>query len=213
MVKKTRIVPVDTSKIESPKIQEISQVLMENGVIVCPTDTFYGLGASCFSIPAVKEIYALKGRDADKPLSVVVSDRDMLDRVAFPPSNKFDSLLARLWPGPLTVILEASADLPQELLGRRRTIGVRLPDFSWLRHLIRSTGFPLTATSANLTGLPEISDSAEAIDVFDGKVDLIVDSGRTTGGSASTVIDLTAENPVILREGAVPTEIIHKLLE
>ena len=210
---KTRIIPVDTACIESPKIQEISQVLKENGVIVCPTDTFYGLGASCFSMQAVKEIYSLKGRDADKPLSVVVSDMDMLDRVAFPPSKKFNSLLSRLWPGPLTVILKASDDLPQELLGRRRTIGVRLPDFAWLRHLVRSAGFPLTATSANLTGLPEISDSAEAIEVFDGKVNLIVDAGQTTGGSASTVIDLTTENPVILREGAVPTEKIHELLK
>ena len=212
-MKKTRIIQVDVFRAETEKIQEIREILRRGGVIVYPTDTFYGLGTSCFSISGINRIYDIKGRESAKPLSVVISDLGMLDRVAGPVPDRFRSLVADSWPGPLTVILEASEGLPREMLGGRGTVGVRLPDFAWLRALIRAAGFPLTATSANLSGQAEFSSAEDAIDVFDGKVDVIVDAGRTAGGLPSTVVDLTGERPAILRQGAFPREKLRNWID
>jgi len=103
------------------------------------------------------------------------------------------------------LILKSSSKLPSILLGEDGSIGIRLPDFSWLRELIRRAGFPLTATSANISGEKEISQPDKVIEIFEGKVDLIVDGGTTPGQLPSTVVDLTSEKPKIIREGALPS--------
>ncbi len=182
----------------------IIRTLAEGGIIVYPTDTFYGLGASGFMPDAIEKIYGIKQRSAAKPLSLVVSDMAMLSAVAhaFPPS--LEDLAAAFWPGPLTLILTASSSLPPALLGPSGTIGVRIPRHVWLRRLVHEAGFPLTATSANLSGEPESADPSPVIRMFDGRVDMIIDGGCTPGGRPSTILDLTGVAPRILREGAIP---------
>jgi L-threonylcarbamoyladenylate synthase len=102
--------------------------------------------------------------------------------------------------------------MPEILLGSDRTIGVRLPDHAWLTELIKTAGFPITATSANIAGEAEISDPARALRVFRGKVECIVDGGMTRGGLSSTVVDLTARKPSILRTGAIPLSQLERFL-
>jgi L-threonylcarbamoyladenylate synthase len=199
----TRIVEIDPGYIEKDKIGNISGVLKRDGLIVYPTDTFYGLGVNCFSEKGVQRIYELKKREAAKPLLVVISNLSMLDELIDDIPPIFDRLSTEFWPGPLTMIFRASPRLPKALLGDTETIGVRLPDFSWLKALIDQAGFPLTATSANPSGKSAIALSKEVIQVFAGKVDLIVDAGRTSGKLPSTVLDLTKAKPEVLREGAV----------
>jgi L-threonylcarbamoyladenylate synthase len=207
---KTRVVHTDRD--QAGQMEKIVGILRTGGVIVYPTDTFYGLGVGCFFGRAVKKIYQLKGREWKKPLSVVIADLEMLGTVASSIPPGFFHLADEFWPGPLTVILKASTDLPKKLLGGGESVAVRLPDFPWLQELIRSFGFPLTATSANLSGEEDISRPEEVRRIFEGRVDLIVDGGPTPGGRPSTVLDLTVSPPVIRREGAVSSQRINEFI-
>jgi L-threonylcarbamoyladenylate synthase len=209
----TRIFKIDLKRIiPKEKKRVIVSILRNNGVIVYPTETFYGLGANCFSPGAVKKIFALKRRDPEKPLSVVISDRQMLDSLVAQVPSSAESFLQMFWPGPLTLIFPASPLLPEELLGEAKSIGVRLPAYTGLRELVKCAGFPITATSANISGEQELSNPERVIDVFAGKVDCIIDGGSTKGGRPSTVVDLTPPKPRILRDGAIPaTELLEIL--
>lgn len=195
----------------SDVIEDIARTLRQGGVIVYPTDTFYGLGADCFSRPALSRIYEIKGRSLTKGLLVLVSSVDMAGQLAVEIPPAFARLSAAFWPGPLTMVLKAAPHLPDELVSPARTIGIRLPALAWLRELVRSAGFPVVATSANISGEREIDSGEAAVRQFADKVDLIVDGGKTAGGRPSTVVDLTAGKPVVRRDGAIPRESIAAL--
>jgi len=209
---KARILKITSGTIEEKEMRLIAKTLREGGVIAYPTDTFYGLGADCFSGEALQRIYRIKHRDPVKPSPVLVSDLSMVRDLAAEIPAAFRTLSAEFWPGPLTLIIKAAARLPAELSGPNQTIGIRLPNVTWLRELIRQLGFPILATSANISGAGEIDLAEEVIRQFQDKVDLIVDGGRTPGGRPSTVVDLTGKRPVILREGAIAKEKIREIL-
>jgi len=211
MATATKIILVNPRIIEMGPIDTISGVLDKEGVIVYPTETFYGLGASIFSRKAIQRIYRLKKRIPSKPLPIVISDFQMLEDIVVGVPPLFQPIVSKLWPGPLTIVLKGAPHLPEELKGASGSIGVRLTGYPWLRALVRHAGFPITATSANLTGEREISQPGKVIDVFRGKVDLIVDGGKTEGKIASTVVDLTGKNPSLIREGAIPFSQIQKI--
>jgi L-threonylcarbamoyladenylate synthase len=212
MLTATRVIKVNLNRIEAAKIKEIAEVLKKEGVIVYPTDTFYGLGASCFSERAIKKVYRLKGRSLSKPLSLLVSGMDMVQDVTFDIPSLFFELAENFWPGPLTMVLKAASRLPNLILGPKNSIGIRLPAILWLQELINEAGFPLTATSANISGEKEIAMPEKVMVIFCGKVSLIADAGKTKGGLASTVLDLTSPRVKILREGAVPRSLLEKYL-
>ena len=191
-------------------IRDIARVLAGNGVIVYPTDTFYGLGAKCFSQKALHRIFEIKKRPGFKGLPVLVSDLEMAKGMTAGLPPVFYALASRFWPGPLTIVLKAASHLPAELVGPGRTIGIRLPAVPWLQALIRETGVALVTTSANISGEGEIDSAQEVIRVFKGKVDLIVDGGQTPGGKPSTVIDLTGEKPILIREGVLGKKALEK---
>lgn len=209
---KTRVVGIDPAGEDAAAIKTIAAALLGDAVMAYPTETFYGLGAAAFSRKAVGKVYHLKKRDAGKPLSVLVSDLDMIRAIAGPFPPAFRVLAGEFWPGPLTLVLPASDRLPEFLTGPGGTIAVRIPPLAWLRRLVRDISQPLTATSANMAGEKEMADPAEVAAVFRGKVDVIVDGGRSPGGAPSTVVDLTSAPPRILREGAVPSARIRALL-
>lgn len=199
----TQIIKISPHLIEDKKIELIVRVLREEGIMAYPTDTFYGLGANCYLERAIEKVYRLKRREKAKPISLVISDRSMVNEVCVDIPPLFKTLTKAFWPGPLTLVLKASATLPKILQSEQGSIGVRLPDLSWLRRVIRQSGFPLTATSANISGEKEISKPERVIEIFEGKVDLIIDGGKTPGRLPSTVVDLTLARPKILREGAL----------
>lgn len=200
---KTRVLRIEPGAVPAEAIWEIARVLAEERVIVYPTETFYGLGANCLSQLALRSIFEIKKRPAAKGLPVLVSDLEMARGLAAELLPAFEVLASRFWPGPLTVILKAALFLPSALVGPARTIGVRLPAVPWLRALIRTTGVPLVTTSANISGQGEIASAEEVKRLFAGKVELIVDGGPTRGGNPSTVVDLTGEKPVLVREGVL----------
>lgn len=204
MAVETRIIKINLGHFEQEELQEVVDVLKKGGIVVYPTDTFYGLGANAYLVEAVKKIYILKARDPAKPVPLVVSGLIMAKDMAVMIPSVFEVIAHKFWPGPLTVILKAAPHIPAVLQSPEGSVGIRWPDHPWLRTLIERAGFPLTATSANLKGEKEMSDPEEVLEVFSGKVDLIVDGGKCPGLSPSTVIDLTHKRPRILREGALP---------
>jgi L-threonylcarbamoyladenylate synthase len=210
MAMKTPILKIDPNAVKPVEIREIARVLAGNGVIVYPTDTFYGLGANGFSQKALQRIFEIKKRPGSKGLPVLVSDLKMAEALAAELPEVFHSLASRFWPGPLTLVLKAAPHLPPKLVGPGHTIGVRLPDIPWLQTLVRETGMALVTTSANISGEGEIDLPKEVIGAFKGKVDLIVDGGRAPGGKPSTVIDLTGEKPVLVREGVIAKKDLEK---
>jgi L-threonylcarbamoyladenylate synthase len=121
-------------------------------------------------------------------------------------------LAGEFWPGPLTLVLPASSRLPDFLLGPGRTVAVRIPPLPWLRALVREISQPLTATSANLSGEEAVAEADQVIAIFGGKVEIVVDGGRTPGGGPSTVVDLSSPEPRVLREGAVSAARIRAAL-
>lgn len=208
----TEIVKINPAHPEPDTLAVICRTLKAKGVMAYPTETFYGLGGDCFDKEVIKRIYDLKKRETAKPFPIIVSDTTMAANLSseIPPS--FTPLTNRFWPGPLTLVLKASPLFPRELVGNRRSIGMRVPGVLWLQELVRCVGFPLIATSANIAGEGEISLPEEIIRIFDGKVELIIDGGKTPGRLPSTVVDLTSETPALLREGAIPGDEIRKAL-
>ena len=209
---KTKIININPEEIEEDKLGVACKILKKEGVVIYPTETYYGLGAGCFFRSAVKQIYGLKKRDDVKPMSVVISDIGMLSSIMAEMHPLFPALAAAFWPGPLTMIFKATPPIPQELLGAGNTVGVRLPSHPWLRALVKCAGFPLIATSANVSGQKAISDPDRVISKFEGKVELIINGGKTPGKFPSSVIDLSTDNPKILRDGAVPASELKKYL-
>ena len=210
---KTEIIKVDTNRIKPDKFELIKTVLIKDGIMAYPTDTFYGLGVNCFSAVAIRKVYLLKRRDLSKPLSVIIADRDELKELVEDIPPIFESLSNEFWPGPLTMVFQASGKLPEILLGHSRSIGVRCPDSEWLRALVRYAGFPITATSANFSDREDATDPQCVREDFFGKIDLIVDGGKTPGFRSSTVIDISTGKVKILREGALPVSLFRKYLD
>jgi len=208
----TRVIRLDQGLTDGPQVRDIAAALLGGAVAAYPTETFYALGAAAFSMKAVDRVFRMKGRDASKPLSFIVSDMDMIGEISSSRPPAFKALAGEFWPGPLTLVLPAAAGLPERLLGPGRTIAVRIPPLAWLRAVVRELCEPLTATSANLAGEKELADPGDVTALFNGKVDLIVDGGPAPGGLPSTIVDLASPAPRILREGRIPAARIEAFL-
>ena len=176
-------------------------------VIAFRTDTFYGLGADPFDAPAVARIRKLKGRE-DKPILLLISDLDQLERLVAEASPEFLDLAARFWPGPLTIIGKAVDELPFEITAGTGTVGVRLPKDEDVRRLVRDCGGALTATSANPAGHGPARSAKQVRKYFPEGIDSIIDGGQVTAIQPSTVVDATVSPPCVIREGAIAAKLI-----
>jgi L-threonylcarbamoyladenylate synthase len=199
----TRILRADPEAASLPGAGEAAAILARDGLAVYPTDTYYGLGGNALSAAAVEKVFRLKGRGRGKPLSIVVGGLGMVERLTDGLPPDLFPLAAAFWPGPLTLVLKAGPALPEAILGSGGTIALRVPAVAWLRAFLDETGFPLTATSANLSGAAEVDDPAEARRLFEGRVEILIDGGKTPGGVVSTIVDLSRGEPGLLRPGAV----------
>jgi len=174
------------------------------GLIAFRTDTFYGLGADPFNQDALQKLLALKGRrDDGKPILLVISDRSEVKRFNAHRGKLFDLISARHWPGALTLVLNARANLPRELTAGTGTIGLRLPGDEQVREFIRACGGALTATSANLAGESPARTAEEVATSFPSGLSLIVDGGAARTSEPSTVLDVSKDKARLIREGAV----------
>ncbi len=199
----TQILLVDSEAPVDEVLAPAAAILRRGGLVAFPTESFYGLGAAALDPDAVERVFTVKGRPDGKPLLVVVDSVAMAERLAadVPPGAR--DLMARHWPGPLTLVLKAAADVPSRLTGGTGTLGVRMPAHPIALGLVRATRLPLTAPSANPSGAEPPTTAMQVKRYFDGAVDVILDGGATAGGAASTVADCTEWPPRVLRQGPV----------
>lgn len=188
-----------------------SDVISKGGVIAFRTDTFYGLGADPFNASAVARIRELKGRDDKKPILLLISHLETVEKLIAERSADFTRAAEKFWPGPLTIIGSAVASLPEEITAGTGTVGVRLSNDETVRDLVRECGGVLTATSANPSGREPARSAKEVAAYFPLGLDLIVDGGEVTATEPSTVLDATTSPPRVVREGAIPRNVIEEL--
>lgn len=198
--------------LDKSKLKVAAKLLREGKLVAFPTETVYGLGADALNDKAVKRIFEAKGRPADNPLIVHIAEREWMERLAREVPEKAWKLAEKFWPGPLTLVLPAKDEVPRVTTGGLDTVAIRMPAHPIALELIRLSGLPVAAPSANISGRPSPTSAEHVIDDFYGKIECIVDGGETPIGVESTVIDLTEEKPVLLRPGGLPVEEIEKVI-
>lgn len=203
--------------VKTEDLKDSADILRAGGIVAFPTDTVYGLGAVFDDEKAVDKIFAAKGRDEKKPLSILVSDIDQVEMLAdLGEGEKRRAalcLMEAFWPGALTLIFNKKPGIPDNVTAKGDTIGVRMPDLEVTRELISYVGKPLAAPSANTSGKRSSVTLEDVLEDLDGKIDAVIDGGKCDIGLASTVVDMTKDKLVILREGVITKEdIICKIL-
>ncbi|MYL69687.1 threonylcarbamoyl-AMP synthase [Halobacillus litoralis] len=195
------------------QVQEASTLLKDKQVVAFPTETVYGLGADATEEEAVQRIFEAKGRPADNPLIVHVADEEQVGQLVaeIPPVAR--KLMDEFWPGPLTLVLKSNGTAAVNVTAGLSTIGIRMPDHPLALTLLRETGKPLAAPSANRSGRPSPTTAEHVYQDLDGKIAGILDGGPTGVGVESTVVDCTTEMPVILRPGGVTKEDLERVLK
>jgi L-threonylcarbamoyladenylate synthase len=203
---------------DEPEPELIDQVvasLNRGNVVALPTGTFYGLAVDPVNLRAVERIYDLKTRARHKPLSLLIAEVAQANELARQLDSAFDRLAERFWPGPLTLVVWAGSKLPLRVTANTGNLALRVPEAAIPRAIVKRLGLPITATSANLFGLPECISADGVREQLGGKIPLIVDGGSTVHGMATTIVDLSGggNSWMILREGAIPTHEIALTLQ
>ena len=203
------IVEINPTHPQPRLISQVCDSLRRGGVIAYPTDTTYGLGCDIFSRQGIRSIYQIKHRDARKPFSFICTDLSDVTRYAHV-SNFAFKILKRHLPGPYTFVLEANRVVPDVLVTRQKTVGIRIPDDPIALAIVRELGHPLVTTSANLSGEEPLHDPVEINQRLGKQLELVVDGGIRLG-NPSTVISLIADRIDVLREGSGDISWIHQL--
>lgn len=208
------ILKVNSSTPEADLINYVAGRIKSGQVVGMPTDTFYGLAVDPLNLRAVDRIYEIKSRSRHKALSLIVESVDQIEDLAQPLPGDFYALARKFWPGPLTVIVKASSRLPLKVTANTGNVAVRVPSAEIPVALVRATGFPVTATSANLSGASECTTAESVREQLGDRIPLIVDGGTTPRVVASTIVDLTDEinGWRIIRQGAISSDDIMEVL-
>jgi len=195
---------------DASTIQKAVSLLKQGYLIAFPTDTVYGLGAIVSDPQAIEQLYAVKGRDSTKAIAVLLGNISALSLVTAKMSDTALILARHFWPGPLTLVVPCHPGLPSSL-SPLPTVGVRMPDHPVALDLLNRAG-PLAVTSANLSGEPSASIAQQVFNQLHGRIPLILDGGRTPGGTPSTVVDCTGETLILLRSGPISLEQLQAAL-
>lgn len=193
-------------------IKKAAEILKKGGIVAIPTETVYGLAASAYDDSAIKKIFEAKGRPQDNPLIVHISSLDMAKEIVEDFSADAKLLAEKFWPGPLTIILKKNGKIPSVVSAGLNTVAVRMPSNKVAKELIATSGLPLAAPSANVSGSPSPTSAEHVLADLDGKIDAVIMSESCSVGVESTVITLEEKPFRVLRPGAVTAEEIKELL-
>lgn len=207
----TKLVKIDPNNIDYEVLAEAALIIKNGGTVIFPTETVYGLGADALNEDACDKIYKAKGRPSDNPLIVHISSMDELNKLVnkIPESAKI--MADKFWPGPLTMIFDKNDIVSRKITAGLETVAIRMPQNKIASELIKLSGCPIAAPSANTSGKPSPTSAQHVIEDMLGRVDMIIDGGSCDIGLESSVIDITSEIPTILRPGKVTKEDIEKL--
>ena len=206
---KPQIFKIDADNPDPALIAKVVTILKDGGVIAYPTETFYGLGANAGDAAVVERIFTIKGRSFSNPVSLIIGNDENLAELVQEAPLTAKTLMQAFWPGALTLVFHASARINPRLTAGTGKIGIRVSSHPIAAALAKTLAFPITATSANLSGATECSTAAEVMDGLGEKIAGLIDGGRTPGGAGSTVLDMTTDPPAILREGIIPASMIY----
>lgn len=187
-------------------------ILKSGGLVAFPTETVYGLGGDALNPEASAKIYAAKGRPSDNPLIVHIADMEALKVLAKEIPQKARLLADRFWPGPLTMIMPKSDAVPYATTGGLDTVAIRMPSHPTAYELIRSSGVCIAAPSANTSGRPSPTTAQHVMEDLNGRIDMIIDSGKVDIGLESTIIDLSGDVPTILRPGYITKAMMEEVI-
>lgn len=191
----------DYSKLNIP-----GEIINKGGIVIFPTETVYGIGTNGLDANAVKKLYNIKKRPLNKPISLLVSDFDMINKITRNITKKEYELMEKFFPGPLTIILNKKDIVPDIVTANTDTVGIRMPSNEITRKLIQYAGVPIAAPSANISGEPSNTNLDNLINIFKNDVDYYIDGGECKIGTASTIIKVIDEVPYILRKGNITEE-------
>ncbi len=208
----TDLIEIDPHEPSAEALDRAAEAIFAGLVVAIPTDALYTLVADPFSVPAVRKVYAAKGREIQRALPMLVRDALMVEELAREISPRFRMLARKFWPGPLTLIMPASASVPLRATGNTGRLAVRQARCRLTDELIARLNQPVIATSANVSGHPTCRSGIEVFGVMDGRVDLVLDGGSCEGMGATTV-DITEPEWRMIREGAIPQRDIAECLE
>lgn len=211
-MKKTLLLKVNSQNPEMDKIRVAADIIKKGGLVAFPTETVYGLGADALNSNAVLALFEAKKRPLDNPPIVHVANPTDVHKLAKEVSSKAKMLMEKFWPGPLTLILKRSQNVPSVTVCGLETIAVRMPNHRVALALITESQCPIAAPSANLAGKPSPTTAQHVLEDLNGKIDVVLDAGPARIGVESTVLDLTVDPPQILRPGGVPHEILKEFL-
>lgn len=209
----TQIIKVHDIVNDEAVFLKAGEVIKKGGLVAFPTETVYGLGADGLDSTACAGIYKAKGRPSDNPLILHVSDRAMVDMVAEEVSPLAEKLIAAFCPGPITIIVKKKRCVPDSVTGGLDTVGVRMPDNDVARTLIKAAGRPIAAPSANISGRPSPTTAEAVYNDMKGRIPMILDGGPCQFGVESTIVEVTGNEVVILRPGAITPEMLNEVAE
>ena len=205
----SKVVHIDQDNPSAEAINLAATVLRQGGIVVFPTETVYGIGASADSCIGPQEIIDIKARSKTKPLPWLVEDVKALESYGVEVPEYAHSIAEKFWPGALTIVVKAADVVAPEFRDDRGTVALRCPDHEVVMELIQASGGPIITTSANTAGLPPAGSFDELEARIIASADLTLDGGETRHGVASTVVDCTGAEPVVTREGAITADAVY----
>lgn len=193
-------------------LEQAAELIRNGKIVIFPTETVYGIGTNGLDKQAVKKLYEVKQRPLDKPISLLVSNMEMVNKIAKDITDVEYKIMERFFPGPLTIILKKRDIVPDVVTAGQDTVGVRMPEGEVARKLVQYAGVPVATPSANISGKPSGTNLQDIKKDFEGKVDFFIDGGNSKLGLASTIVQVVNGKPQILRQGSITLEQINEIL-
>ena len=202
-----------TTSINEDKIKQLANDLASGDIGIFPTDTVYGIGCNVFSEKSISKLFKLKNRISSKPITVLISNLQMLDELAIDITDIEYKLIEAFWPGPLTIIFHKNPKVSEVLTSNLNTIGIRMPNHIVTQKLIEYSKNPIATSSANISDMPAATNLSDISEYFNGNVDFMIDNGPSPIGVASTIVKVENNSLHILRQGSISEDMINKVLE
>jgi L-threonylcarbamoyladenylate synthase len=206
-----RVLDIDAASPPPEAIKDIAATILAGGIVIIPTDTLYGIAVNSLDQKAVQKIYQIKKRDLNKPILLLIHNQEQLASLVKTIPEAAEKLICTFWPGPLTLIFEASEKSLPILRGNTSKIALRQPKNIFLEQLLRETGLPITGTSANISGYPPPNSIEEIKAMLGDTIDLIVYAGPSNTDKGSSIVDVTSQPPRLVREGTISYEELVKV--
>lgn len=198
------------NKIDKDELLKVINILKNNGIVIFPTETVYGIGGNALCDEVIDKIYEVKQRPREKALNIMLASIDDIEKYAEITSELERKIIKTFMPGPITIILKKKQNFGNKFTLPNETIGIRIPDNKIINSILKNIDFPIIAPSANISGKPSAIEVSDIIKDFDGKVDVIIDGGKASLGESSTIVQVIDDEIKILRQGNITKEEILK---